>query len=91
MIVLFCLFAVRLFWDACRVSDRFGRLLLIGIGTLVSVPGIREHRLDRGRDPAHRRTVAFRELRRHGACGVPDDQWRRGERHEAKMTNREQV
>jgi cell division protein FtsW len=37
LIVLFCLFAVRLFWDARRVSDRFGRLLLIGIGTIVSV------------------------------------------------------
>ena len=36
LIVLFCLFAVRLFWDARRVGDRFGRLLLIGIGTIVS-------------------------------------------------------
>jgi cell division protein FtsW len=37
LIVLFCLFAVRLFWNARRVGDRFGRLLLIGIGTIVSV------------------------------------------------------
>jgi cell division protein FtsW len=36
LIVLFCLFALRLFWDARRVGDRFGRLLLVGIGTVVS-------------------------------------------------------
>jgi cell division protein FtsW len=37
LIALFCLFAVRLFWNARRVGDRFGRLLLIGIGTIISV------------------------------------------------------
>ena len=37
LIVLFCLFALRLFWDSRRVGDRFGRLLLIGIGTVISV------------------------------------------------------
>jgi cell division protein FtsW len=37
LIVLFCLFALRLFWDSRRVGDRFGSLLLIGIGTVISV------------------------------------------------------
>jgi cell division protein FtsW len=37
LVVLFCLFAVRLFWDARHTSDRFGSLLLIGIGTVASV------------------------------------------------------
>ena len=36
LITLFCLFALRLFWDARYISDRFGYLLLIGIGTVVS-------------------------------------------------------
>jgi len=35
--ILFCLFGLRLFWDARQVSDRFGRLLLVGIGTVISV------------------------------------------------------
>jgi cell division protein FtsW len=37
LIVLFCLFALRLFWDARRTGDRFGKSLLIGIGTVVAV------------------------------------------------------
>jgi len=37
LIVLFCLFAIRLFWDARRTGDRFGSLLLVGIGTVISV------------------------------------------------------
>lgn len=37
LIVLFCLFALRLFWDARRTGDRFASLLLVGIGTMVSV------------------------------------------------------
>jgi len=36
LIVLFCLFALRLFWDARRTGDRFGQLLLIGFGTVSS-------------------------------------------------------
>ncbi|MGB7957320.1 MAG: putative peptidoglycan glycosyltransferase FtsW [Minisyncoccia bacterium] len=36
LIVLFCLFALRLFWDARRTGDRFGQLLLIGFGTVIS-------------------------------------------------------
>jgi cell division protein FtsW len=37
LIVLFGLFALRLFWNSRRVGDRFGRLLLVGIGTVVAV------------------------------------------------------
>lgn len=37
LIVLFALFALRLFWDARRMGDRFGQLLLIGFGTVISV------------------------------------------------------
>lgn len=36
LIVLFGLFSLRLFWDARRTGDRFGRLLLVGIGTVVA-------------------------------------------------------
>jgi cell division protein FtsW len=37
VVVLFGLFAVRLFWDAQHTTDRFGYFLLIGIGTLISL------------------------------------------------------
>lgn len=37
LIVLFCLFTFRLFWLAKRTVDRFGRLLLIGFGTVVAL------------------------------------------------------
>jgi cell division protein FtsW len=37
LIILFCLFALRLFWLARRTGDRFGRLLLIGFGTVIAV------------------------------------------------------
>jgi cell division protein FtsW len=36
LVILFCLFALRLFWDARHTGDRFGQLLLIGIGTVIS-------------------------------------------------------
>jgi cell division protein FtsW len=36
LIVLFCLFTFRLFWLAKKTGDRFGRLLLIGFGTVVA-------------------------------------------------------
>ncbi len=37
LIVLFCLFTFRLFWIAKGVGDRFGKLLLIGFGTVVAM------------------------------------------------------
>ncbi len=37
LIALFALFAIRLFWLARRTSDRFGRLLLIGFGTVITL------------------------------------------------------
>ncbi len=36
LVALFAMFTFRLFWLARRISDRFGRLLLIGIGTVVA-------------------------------------------------------
>ena len=36
LVALFAMFALRLFWLARKVGDRFGRLLLIGIGTVVA-------------------------------------------------------
>ena len=36
LIVLFCLFTSRLFWLAKKTGDRFGRLLLIGFGTVIA-------------------------------------------------------
>jgi cell division protein FtsW len=37
LIMLFCLFTLRLFWLAKKTSDRFGRFLLIGFGTVVAL------------------------------------------------------
>jgi len=37
LVALFALFALRLFWIAKNTSDRFGRLLLIGFGTLIAL------------------------------------------------------
>ena len=37
LVVLFCLFALRLFWLAKRVGDRFGKFLLIGFGTVIAL------------------------------------------------------
>jgi cell division protein FtsW len=36
LIVLFCLFTFRLFWLAKKTGDRFGRLILIGLGTVIA-------------------------------------------------------
>ena len=36
VVVLFCLFALRLFSDARHVGDRFGYLLLVRVGTVIS-------------------------------------------------------
>lgn len=36
LIALFCLFTMRLFWLSKKTNDRFGRLLLIGFGTVVA-------------------------------------------------------
>lgn len=37
LVVLFCLFTLRLFWLSRRVGDRFGKLLLIGFGTVIGL------------------------------------------------------
>jgi cell division protein FtsW len=37
LIALFCLFTFRLFWIAKGVGDRFGKLLLIGFGTVIAL------------------------------------------------------
>lgn len=37
LIVLFCMFTLRLFWLAKMTGDRFGRLFLIGFGTVVAL------------------------------------------------------
>jgi len=37
LIVLFCLFTLRLYWLSARVGDRFGKLLLIGFGTVIGL------------------------------------------------------
>jgi len=37
LIALFCMYTFRLYWLARRVGDSFGRLLLIGIGTVVAL------------------------------------------------------
>jgi cell division protein FtsW len=37
LVALFATFALRLFWIAKNTSDRFGRLLLIGFGTLIAL------------------------------------------------------
>jgi cell division protein FtsW len=37
LIALFCLYTFRLYWLARRTGDRFGRLLLIGFGTVVAL------------------------------------------------------
>ena len=37
LIALFAMFTFRLFWLAKRISDRFGRLLLIGFGTVIAL------------------------------------------------------
>jgi cell division protein FtsW len=36
LVVLFCLFALRLFWLSKKTGDRFGKLLLIGFGTVIA-------------------------------------------------------
>jgi cell division protein FtsW len=36
-VVLFCMFGVRLMWLAKNTNDRFGRLLLVGFGTALSL------------------------------------------------------
>ncbi len=40
LVALFAMFTFRLFWLARKVSDRFGRLLLIGIGTVVALQAL---------------------------------------------------
>jgi cell division protein FtsW len=37
LIALFAMFSFRLFWLAKNTSDRFGRLLLVGFGTLIAL------------------------------------------------------
>ncbi|HEX4104156.1 MAG TPA: putative peptidoglycan glycosyltransferase FtsW [Candidatus Paceibacterota bacterium] len=37
LVALFAIFTLRLFWLAKNTSDRFGRLLLIGFGTLIAL------------------------------------------------------
>ncbi len=37
LIALFCMYTFRLYWLARRTGDRFGRLLLIGFGTVVAL------------------------------------------------------
>ena len=37
LIALFAMFAVRLFWLARKMNDRFGRLILIGFGTVIAL------------------------------------------------------
>jgi cell division protein FtsW len=37
LIALFCLFTFRLYWLARKTGDRFGRLLLIGFGTVIAL------------------------------------------------------
>ena len=80
LIVLFCLFALRLFWDARRVGDRFGSLLLIGIGTVVSVQAFVNIASTAGAIPLTGVPLALRELWRHGACGISYHERHRGER-----------
>ena len=36
LIALFCMFTFRLFWIAKQTGDRFGKLLLIGFGTVIA-------------------------------------------------------
>jgi cell division protein FtsW len=36
LVALFCLYTFRLYWLARQVTDKFGRLLLIGFGTIVA-------------------------------------------------------
>jgi cell division protein FtsW len=37
LIALFCMFTFRLYWLARKVTDRFGRFLLIGFGTVIAL------------------------------------------------------
>jgi cell division protein FtsW len=37
LLVLFCLFTLRLFWLSKRTADRFGKFLLIGFGTVIAL------------------------------------------------------
>ncbi|MGC9968914.1 MAG: putative peptidoglycan glycosyltransferase FtsW [Minisyncoccia bacterium] len=37
LVALFAMFATRLFWLARKMNDRFGRLLLIGFGTVIAL------------------------------------------------------
>ena len=37
LIALFCMYTFRLYWLARQVTDRFGRLLLIGFGTVIAL------------------------------------------------------
>jgi cell division protein FtsW len=37
LIVLFCLFTLRLFWLSKKTADRFGKFLLVGFGTVVAL------------------------------------------------------
>jgi cell division protein FtsW len=37
LIVLFCLFTVRLFWLSKKTADEFGKFLLIGFGTVIAL------------------------------------------------------
>jgi cell division protein FtsW len=36
LIALFCMFTFRLYWLARKIGDRFGRLILIGFGTVIA-------------------------------------------------------
>jgi cell division protein FtsW len=37
LIALFCMYTFRLYWLARKIGDRFGRLLLIGFGTIIAL------------------------------------------------------
>lgn len=37
LIALFCMYTFRLYWLARKIGDRFGRLLLIGFGTVIAI------------------------------------------------------
>ena len=37
LVVLFCLFTLRLFWLSKTIADRFGKFLLIGFGTVIAL------------------------------------------------------
>ena len=44
MLLLFALLIIRGYWLALHARDRFGALLIVGITTLLAVPGVPEHR-----------------------------------------------